>query len=125
MGGAGSLAGHVAWLKTKITTPAYAETRAFYRDVWGFEEIESWDSDGDVGVIFRVGADALLEIYQGEGAPMDGVSLQFRVPALAAFLEDLVGRWPHDGPTPRPWGSTYAYLTDPAGVAIIVYEGGN
>ena len=29
-----------------------------------------------------------------------------------------------EGPTKRPWGSTYVYFEDPNLIRVIVYEGG-
>jgi catechol 2,3-dioxygenase-like lactoylglutathione lyase family enzyme len=115
---------HLASLKTKITTPLYAETRAFYEEVMGFQIAEVWDEAEDAGVIYRIGADAYLEIYRGEaGDGFDRLSLQFKTPDLDAFIAALDGRWPWRGPTPRPWGSTYLYLEDPNGVPILVFSG--
>ncbi|QLC25022.1 hypothetical protein HFP57_08280 [Parasphingopyxis algicola] len=115
-------------LKTKITTPRLAETREYYVQVFGMEVAEEWDSPDDKGVIlvFSDGkAEALLEIYDGPNAhDFSGLSLQFKTGDLDAFTADLDADIERRGPVPRPWGSTYLYLTDPNGIAIIVYEGG-
>jgi len=117
----------LASLKTKITTPLYAETRAFYEEVIGFDIAEVWDEAEDAGVIYRLGPEggnAYLEVYRGEdGEGFERLSLQFRTADLDAFIAALDGRWPHRGPTPRPWGSTYLYLEDPNGVSIVVFSG--
>lgn len=122
----------VASLKTKITTAKLAETRAFYETFFGLVVREAWSDPGDVGVILGfpgAGADApgaaFLEIYEGDGGhDFSGLSLQFRVPDVAAFAAFVGDRAPTRGPTPRPWGATYFYMTDPNGVAIVVFEGG-
>ncbi|RED17629.1 VOC family protein [Parasphingopyxis lamellibrachiae] len=115
-------------LKTKITTPRLAETRDYYVRVFDMVVAEEWDSPNDKGVIlaFRNGREeAFLEIYDGEEAhDFSGLSLQFRTGNLTAFVERLDPGMERRGPVERPWGSHYLYLTDPNGVAIIVYQGG-
>ena len=115
-------------LKTKISTPKYRDTRSFYERVFGMSVAEEWDEPGDRGVILALPEgrqEAFLEVYHvDEPASLDGLSLQFRVESLAAFLADLPKDVRYEGPTPRPWGSTYLYLKDPSDVQIIVYEGG-
>jgi len=117
-----------ASLKTKLSTPRLAETRAWYARVFGMEVVEEWDEPGDRGVIlaFPGGArEALLEIYDTDAAQdFAGLSLQLRVPDIASFVDALGEDIACDGPTPRPWGSTYLYLRDPNGIRVIVYAGG-
>ena len=116
-------------LKTKISTPLVAETRNFYQTIFGMFVVEEWDSQDDKGVIlaFEDGKqEAFLEIYDTDAAPdFSGLSLQFKVENLEAFLKSLPQGTKYDGPKPRPWGATYLYLRDPAGVLVIVYEGCN
>lgn len=112
-------------LKTKISTPQYEETRKFYEKVMGFSLVEAWNDPNDTGCIFKIADGAHLEIYEGVAAGVDGVSLQFRVADLNQFHEIISALWPVGDPVDRPWGSTYLYLTDPAGVSIIVFEGAN
>ncbi|MBI1393641.1 MAG: hypothetical protein GC152_12945 [Alphaproteobacteria bacterium] len=111
-------------LKTKITTPRFDKTFGFYRDIFQFDIIEQWNDPGDAGAIFRIADGSSLEIYRGEASPA-GVSLQFRVKDVDAFAFLLGDRWPSKGPVDRPWGSRYLYLTDPAGVDIVVFSGGD
>lgn len=113
-------------LKTKITTPRLAETIAFYRDLLGLVPVEQWDDPGDKGCILAIpGRDeALLEIYDEPQCALDGISLQFRTDDVDAFRAELGDRTQFRGPVHRPWGSRYLYLTDPNGIAVIVYEGG-
>ncbi len=115
-------------LKTKISTPRYEETISFYRELFGMHEVERWAGDDDTGVILSFTSQdhaSLLEIYLCE-QPHDfaGLSLQFRVEDLAAFVAALPASLERQGPRPRPWGSTYLYLVDPNGIQVIVYEGG-
>jgi len=39
---------------------------------------------------------------------------------LAQLPADAASR----GPIQRPWGSRYAYLSDPNGIQVILFEGG-
>ena len=115
-------------LKTKISTTRYAETRQFYEQVFGMRVAEEWDDPGDRGVIlaFSPGKEeAFLEIYEvDEQHSFAGLSLQFRVSRLEDFVSELPASLTFEGPTPRPWGSTYVYLNDPNDIQIVVYEGG-
>lgn len=118
-------ASHIHRLKTKITTPFYQETRAFYEDIIGFKLVEAWEGETDTGCIYEIATGSHLEIYKGDAAGLSGLSLQFRVENLADFQHSLNGKWPTKGPEDRPWGSKYLFLTDPAGVSLIVFEGEN
>ncbi|MEM9234878.1 MAG: VOC family protein, partial [Pseudomonadota bacterium] len=118
----------VQHLKTKVSTPRIVETQRFYERVFGMVVAEEWESPGDRGVILKFPGgtgEALLEIYYAEDAfDLSGVSLQFKVETMSSFMASLPADISYEGPKPRPWGSTYLYLQDPAGVQIIVYEGG-
>ena len=115
-------------LKTRITTPKLEETCAFFVTCFGMRVVEQWDEANDVGCILALagdGREALLEIYQGTQAEgFAGLSLQFRTEDLAAFKAGLPPSIECRGPTARPWGSSYLYLTDPNGISVIVFDGG-
>jgi catechol 2,3-dioxygenase-like lactoylglutathione lyase family enzyme len=115
-------------LKTKITTQRLADTRAFYESLFGLAVVEEWDDPGDKGVILQFPGghrEALLEIYDGQAAQhFAGLSLQFRVDDVESFAAGLPAGVNFEGPSRRPWGSTYLYLRDPNGIQVIVYEGG-
>jgi catechol 2,3-dioxygenase-like lactoylglutathione lyase family enzyme len=115
-------------LKTKISTPKYRQTREFFETVFRMRIAEEWNDPGDVGVILALPGgreEAYLEIYSAEVASsFTGLSLQFRVNSLSEFLSSLPKDISYDGPTARPWGSTYLYLRDPNDIQVIVYEGG-
>ena len=89
---------------------------------------EEWNDPGDVGAIlvFPNGRqEAYLEVYYvDDQREFDGLSLQFRVDSMAKFMATLSDGIEFEGPTNRPWGSTYLYLRDPNNIQIIVYEGG-
>jgi catechol 2,3-dioxygenase-like lactoylglutathione lyase family enzyme len=115
-------------LKTKISTPKYQETRAFYERVFRMTVIEEWHEPGDVGTILAFPGgprEAFLEVYEvDDRKDFAGLSLQFRVDSIADFLAALSDGVEFEGPTARPWGSTYLYLRDPNDIQVIVYEGG-
>ena len=115
-------------LKTKISTPRYRETRAFYARVFGMVVAEEWDDPGDIGVILAIPGgrrEAYLEVYYTDDQRnFDGLSLQFRVDSVAEFMATLPDDVGREGPVDRPWGSTYLYLRDPNDIQVIVYEGG-
>ncbi|MDA8016638.1 MAG: VOC family protein [Thermoanaerobaculia bacterium] len=115
-------------LKTKISTPRVEESVEFYSRWFGMDVLESWDEPEDRGVILGFStpeAEAFLEIYHCERlGSYDAISLQFRVDSAEAFIRSIRGQVEFRGPTPRPWGSLYVYLTDPSGIQIVVYEGG-
>ena len=90
--------------------------------------LDSWDRDDDRGAILgfstAANGEAFLELaYDIAPKQYAGMSLQFRVLDLAAVEERLRNVVEYRGPEERPWGSTYLYLTDPAGISIIIYDG--
>jgi catechol 2,3-dioxygenase-like lactoylglutathione lyase family enzyme len=115
-------------LKTKISTAKYSETRAFYETVFGMAVVEEWSEPGDVGAILAFPGgrqEAFLEIYDiDDQKDFDGLSLQFRVDSIADFMAVLPENVGFEGPSDRPWGSTYLYMRDPNNIRVIVYEGG-
>ncbi len=115
-------------LKTKIITPRLEETRNFFITCLGMRVVEEWEEANDVGCILALsggGREALLEIYEGpQSDGFAGLSLQFRTENLAAFKAGLPPTIECLGPTARPWGSSYLYLTDPNGISVIVFDGG-
>lgn len=115
-------------LKTKLTTDRVDDTVRFYQCLFDMEVAEDWDHPGDRGTILRFKGgveEALLEIYAAaEPFNLDGVSLQFKTEDVDEFVAGLPAGLAFRGPIDRPWGSRYVYLQDPAGVQVIVYEGG-
>jgi len=115
-------------LKTRLETPFLQESIAFYTEYLRMTVLESWDENGDKGVILGLGdsveGEAFLELaYVDASKTYAGFSLQFRVDNHAGIAERLRGHWAFRGPEERPWGSTYLYMEDPSGVQVIVYEG--
>src|SRR5688572_25141328 len=98
----------VTSLKTKLTTPRFEETRAWYQDIFKFAVLEEWNLPGDRGCILGISdadGEALLEIHEGETAiEFSGLSLQFRVEDVYSFPISPEPRFAHRGPEVRPWG---------------------
>lgn len=115
-------------LKTKIVTPRYGETIAFYERIIGLRHVEEWDEPGDKGCILAIsgaGGEAFLEIYSGQAeTDWASLSLQFRVEQVDAVVAALPRDVRYSGPTDRPWGSRYLYLADPNGIQVILFSGG-
>ena len=115
-------------LKTKIIMPKLEETCNFFVTCLGMRVVEEWQEANDVGCILALsgdGLEAMLEIYEGpQSDGFAGLSLQFRTENLLAFKASLSPSIECRGPTERPWGSSYLYLTDPNGISVIVYDGG-
>lgn len=89
--------------------------------------LEEWDEPGDKGIVLGVEGKperGFLELYDcASEYDLKGISLQFKVADLSAFLESLPSDIVYDGPRDRPWGARYAYLSDPAGILVIAYDG--
>ncbi len=120
-------AGPITGLKVRLDTADLDGVVAFYSDLMGLRVVERWNDGSDVGAILgltdTVTGPAFLEFVPVEVPSNGGASVQIRVDDLDRFLDVLGERWPVEGPVDRPWGSRYAYLTDPSGVQVIVYEG--
>jgi catechol 2,3-dioxygenase-like lactoylglutathione lyase family enzyme len=114
-------------LKTRLTTPRYAETVAWYRDLFGMELVEQWDEPGDKGCILALADgsnEALLEICDGPiVAGFSDLSLQFRVDDVGEFKAPEEPRFAARGPVDRPWGSRYLFFTDPNRISVVLFSG--
>lgn len=115
-------------LKVRIETTFIAESVKFYSEYLGMAVLESWDENGDRGVILgldsRSDGQAFLEFgYEATPQNYDGISVQIRVSNLLVIMEKLRGKIEFSGPDERPWGSKYLYLKDPSGIQVILYEG--
>lgn len=113
-------------LKTRIETPLFQECLDFYADLIGMTVLESWSEPGDKGAILGLGradgGEALLELAPAYGVrDYEAMSLQFRVGDMDLAAGRLSGRVEFQGPEKKPWGSTYIYLKDPAGISVILY----
>ncbi|BDX00416.1 VOC family protein [Maricaulis maris] len=112
-----------AGLKTRIDTNEFEAMEQFYRTVLGLAVADAWDENGDRGVIFSVPGGGQIELGDVADAPDPaGLSIQIEVEDVAAEQFRIGTTWPTEGPSERPWGLTYLYLTDPSGVDIILYQ---
>jgi len=115
-------------LKTRIETPSFQQSVAFYTELIGMTVLDSWNEADDEGAILGLGrpgeAEAFLELAPAdEPRNCEGMSLQFRVSDIAVAAGRLQGKVEFRGPEKRPWGSTYLGLKDPNGISVILYEG--
>ena len=114
-------------IKTRIETDRFDETLRFYSKILGLQIIREWNEEGDAGAILGltdVGANGFLEIASVlDETESTRTCLQFRTDNLDDFLIKLVGTCEHSKPEEKPWGSTYVYLTDPAGNRVIIFKG--
>ena len=114
-------------LKTKISTTRFVETRDWYRDLLGLHVLEQWNEPKDRGCILGFGGtrqEGLLEVYHSlQTYDFSGLSLQFRVEDVDGFAVPDEPRFAFRGPEARHWGSRYLFLTDPNGVAVIIFSG--
>ncbi len=114
-------------LKTRLSTPLVDQTRNWYCDLFRLDVLEEWDEPADRGCILGLAGasgDAFLEIHHCDG-PLSfaGLSLQFRVDNVDAFVVPDEERFAHSGPVDRPWGSKYLFFSDPNGVSVVVFSG--
>ncbi|WP_205479485.1 VOC family protein [Sphingomonas arenae] len=116
-----------AAVKFKMVVLDVPAVRDFYTGVFGLYVVEEWNAPDDTGCILALTdppGDALIEIYQGQQAhDFSGSCLQFKVADLDAFLRSLPEGICFEGPTERPWGSTYLKMSDPAGMPVVVFAG--
>lgn len=115
-------------LKVRIETDLFDECLQFYTHHLGMNTLESWDRGDDRGAILGFNTatkgEAFLELaYEASPKSYEGLSLQFRVPNLTSVENKLRECVEYAGPKERPWGSSYLYLTDPAGVSVIIFQG--
>jgi catechol 2,3-dioxygenase-like lactoylglutathione lyase family enzyme len=114
-------------LKTRLSTPLFVQSRDWYRDLFGLDVLEEWNDPGDRGCILGLSGtagEAFLEIHQTDAPQgVSGLSLQFRVEDVDAFMAPDEDRFTYEGPVSRPWGSRYLFFCDPNGVAVVVFSG--
>lgn len=124
-------------VKTVLRCRDFEASRAFYREVLGFEIAEEWGEPGDVGCIFAPIAGSsvgCIEIYEMSGddprydrafsQPFtnDKIDIQLRTPDLQPWLDRLRDLWPFSEPTTTPWGHRWIKLRDPDNLQIAIYE---
>lgn len=124
----------VSELRVSITVRDFERLRAFYRDVVGLPEAQSWEFNGH-GVVFDVGR-ATLELIDeehaafvdrvevGEDAGTGGIRLALAVPDAATAAEAMVARGAELLGEARetPWGDVNARTRPPEGPQVTVFS---
>ena len=113
-----------------IYTNGLARALTFYRDVLGFEVIDSFP--GAYARLKSPGGATTIALHTVEAgrAPMDasceGIRLYFEVEALVPFCRALEKKGVKFDQLPKdmPWGWKHAYLRDPDGHEISLYWAG-
>lgn len=129
----------VRQLRLVLETEDLDAALAFYRDVLGLRELESYDGDGGARVVILEVPTATLELANPAqvafidevevGRPVAHrypltVRVAFEVPDAAAAEARLAagGAEPVAPPTRTPWNSLNARLEAPGGMQITVFE---
>jgi predicted enzyme related to lactoylglutathione lyase len=125
----------VLQLRVVVEAENYEEALAFYRDVLGLREQESYSGDGGAQVAILDAGRATLEIANPAqkrmidevevGRPVaPHIRLAFEVDDTAAATDALVdaGAQLVAEPTVTPWNSLNARLDAPAGLHITLFE---
>ena len=125
----------VRQLRVVVEAEDYEAALAFYRDVLGLPEQESYAADGGALVTILDAGRATLEIANPAQKRMidevevgrqvaPHIRLAFEVGDTAAVTEDLVdgGAELVAAPTLTPWQSVNARLDAPAGLHITLFE---
>jgi predicted enzyme related to lactoylglutathione lyase len=125
----------VLQLRVVVEAENYEEALAFYRDVLGLPEQESYSGDGGAQVAILDAGRATLEIANPAqkrmiddvevGRPVaPHIRLAFEVDDTAAATDALVnaGAQLVAEPTVTPWNSLNARLDAPAGLHITLFE---
>jgi lactoylglutathione lyase len=120
-------------LRLVVTAPDYEEAVAFYRDVLGLSERESYESEGGRVTILEAGR-ATLEIADpNQAAFIDRVEVGSRVAGkyrVAFEVDDsaaatarlaAAGATVIAEPTITPWNSLNARLEAPAGLQLTLF----
>jgi len=124
----------VSELRVSITVRDFERLRAFYRDVVGLPEAQSWELNGQ-GVVFDVGR-ATLELIDeehaafvdrvevGHDAATGGIRLAFAVPDAAAAADELAagGAELLGDARETPWGDVNARTRPPEGPQVTVFS---
>ena len=125
----------VRQLRIVVEADDYDEALAFFRDVLGLDEQESYSGDGGAEVAILDAGRATLEIANpAQKAMIDDVEvgrqvaphirLAFEVDDSAAVTAELVdaGAELIAPPTRTPWNSLNARLAAPAGLQLTVFQ---
>ena len=121
-------------LRVSLTVRDFERLRAFYRDVVGLPEAQSWEFNGR-GVVFDVGRATLElideehaafvdEVEVGGDASTGGIRLALAVPDAARAAAELVdgGARLLGEARGTPWGDVNARTQPPEGPQLTVFS---
>lgn len=124
----------VTELRVALTVRDFERLRAFYRDVVGLPEAQSWELNGH-GVVFDVGRVTLElideqhaafvdEVEVGRDADTGGIRLALAVPDAAEAAERLAGGGAELLADARetPWGDVNARTQPPEGPQLTLFS---
>ncbi len=118
-----------ARLSNSLTVDDIQESLRWYRDVLGFEVVQTMEHEGELQAVMLRAGDAGLLINQDDGAKGwdrtkgEGFSLHFTtdqdVDQIAAGIRARGGELVSE-PEDKPWGARVFELRDPTGYKIFV-----
>lgn len=118
-----------ARLSNSLTVDDIRESLRWYRDVLGFEVVQTMEHEGELRAVMLRAGDAGLLINQDDGAKGwdrtkgEGFSLHFTtdqdVDQIAAGIRARGGELVSE-PEDKPWGARVFELRDPTGYKIFV-----
>jgi catechol 2,3-dioxygenase-like lactoylglutathione lyase family enzyme len=125
----------VKQLRLVVEAEDYEEALAFYRDVLGLHERESYEGEGDARVTILDVGRATLELsnpaqvrmidrVEADGAPSARLRVAFEVEDAASVTDDLVAGGARLIAAPRetPWRSLNSRLDAPAGLQVTLFQ---
>jgi catechol 2,3-dioxygenase-like lactoylglutathione lyase family enzyme len=126
---------HVLQLRLVVETEDFDDAVAFYRDVLGLREQESFQSEGEARIVILDAGRATLELANPAqvraiddvevGRPISPkIRVAFEVPDTARTTEALsaAGATVLAPPVETPWRSLNARLAAPAGIQITIFQ---
>lgn len=118
-----------ARLSNSLTVDDIQESLRWYRDVLGFQVVQTMEHEGELRAVMLRAGDAGLLINQDDGAKGwdrtkgEGFSLHFTtnqdVDQIAAGIRERGGELV-SGPEDKPWGARVFELQDPTGYKLFV-----
>jgi len=128
-------AGRVRQLRLVVEADDLEAAVAFYRDVLGMPEQESYDGDDGARVVILDAGRATLELsnpaqvrfidrVETDGGRSDRLRVALEVDDAAAVADDLVGAGADLEASARetPWRSINARLRGPAGLQLTLFQ---
>lgn len=125
----------VRQLRLVVETEDFDAALAFYRDVLGMPESESYEGEDDARVVILSAGIATLELsnpaqvrlidrVEADGRPSARLRVALEVDDTAATTERLVGAGAVLTATPRetPWRSINSRMEAPAGLQITLFQ---